>query len=189
MTTEHFESPPDATLMWKIGSTSLGLAEALAELTANSVDARRYGQPLTVEIKHTRDKISVIDDAQGMTPEILAQALRLGVNMDAVLNRTEPRKGLFGIGMKAAAASLGDRWGISTRHADRPNEEFLFVADKAEYDRHSGATSRVGPPIRAAPWAIALLAPRLSSSGSTNGKSPPRVPSQLTLAALSVLTS
>jgi hypothetical protein len=73
-----------------------------------------------------------------MTPEILAQALRLGVNMDAVLNRTEPRKGLFGIGMKAAAASLGDRWGISTRHADRPNEEFLFVADKAEYDRHSG---------------------------------------------------
>lgn len=134
----RYESPPDATLMWKIGATSLGVAEALSELVANSVDARRYAEPLTVQIHYSTQEVSVLDDAQGMTPDTLAQALRLGVNMDAVLNRTEPRKGLFGIGMKAAAASLGDHWSVLTRHTDFPSDEFVFVADKGDYDRHSG---------------------------------------------------
>jgi hypothetical protein len=69
---------------------------------------------------------------------VLAQALKLGVNMDAVLQRNQPRKGLFGIGMKAGAASLGDRWSVFTRHADLPHDEFVFVADKADYERHAG---------------------------------------------------
>lgn len=153
----RFESPPDATLMWKIGSTSLGLAEALSELVANSVDARRYAEPLAVDIQYSSDEVSVVDDAQGMTPETLAQALVLGVNMDAVLNRTEPRKGLFGIGMKAAAASLGDRWSVVTRHADFPDEEFVFVADKRDYDRHSGD--------QAFRWQVEIE-PRARSTGS-----------------------
>lgn len=120
---------PDTSLLSKIGIGNFTVAEAIAELIANSFDARIYktvddqdmAEPLEVDVLVTADSISIIDDGKGMTPEILEAALTLAKDMDAVTGNTRSRMGLFGLGMKSASSSLGKAWTVTTKTAEAEN--------------------------------------------------------------------
>ena len=115
--------------MEDIGATSFTLAEAVVELVANSIDARRYDQdgapiPLTVNIDVQSESVSVVDDGKGMVEDVLVQAVRLGVKMDDILGK-QKRKGMYGLGLKTAAASIGRYWSILTRPVEGDKDYFL----------------------------------------------------------------
>jgi len=130
MTTKKYQIPPDQSLMEDIGATSFTLAEAVVELVANCIDARPLnaeGMPsknLNIEISIDRDSVVILDDASGMTEDILVQAVRLGAKMDKFLG-SRKRKGMYGLGLKTAAASIGRYWAIYTRSKDSSDDYFL----------------------------------------------------------------
>lgn len=121
--------PPDRALMEKIAG-NFTLAEAIVELVANSIDARpidKHGMPtgpLEVDVTVNEKQISVVDNGVGMTEKVLAEAVRLGVNMDEVLGH-RMRKGIYGLGLKTAAASIGRVWSVLTRPAGDKKDYFL----------------------------------------------------------------
>ena len=130
--------------MKTIGATALNSAEAIGELVANCIDARHDGQAVTVQVSIGSESLAVVDDASGMDLATLKEAIRLGVDMDAVTARASPRMGTYGLGMKTAAASLGDVWGIVTRPAAAPGTEYSVTFDLRDYgrrDRGTGAES------------------------------------------------
>lgn len=106
---------PFPRLMEDIGYTSFTVAEAVVELLANSFDARVGDERLDVEVFIDDDMLSVTDDGSGMERDVLANAVRLSVDMDSITGRKDPRKGMFGLGMKTAAASMGRHWAVHTR--------------------------------------------------------------------------
>lgn len=117
---------PDTSLLAKIGIGNFTVAEAIAELIANSFDARVYStaddqdipEPLEVDVTVTTDSISITDNGKGMTPEILEAALTLAKDMDKVTGNTRSRMGLFGLGMKSASSSLGKSWTVTTKSSE-----------------------------------------------------------------------
>jgi hypothetical protein len=123
---EEFDISPDPTLMEDIGATSFSVADAIVELIANSVDARVDEEKLEIVVDVSPETIRVIDDGAGMSRDDLAEAVRLGVKMDQLRARSGrgrgPRKGMYGLGMKTAAASLGRRWAVHTRPAGGDEE-------------------------------------------------------------------
>jgi hypothetical protein len=144
----RFEVPPDPSLMEDIGATSFTVAQAVVELVANSIDARvDDDSPMTVEVVVSPSEIAIVDDASGMDLNTLAEAVRLGVKMDAIRGATRARKGMFGLGLKTAAASLGSYWSVTTRPTEG-NAEFVVEFDLAEYKRSSG--------MRKFPWAVEI---------------------------------
>lgn len=106
---------PDVRLMRDIGIANYTIPQAINELVANSMDARVDNVPLKIEITIDENEISVVDNGQGMTPTILGEAMRLSAEMDKFTGNSGPRKGMYGLGMKAACASLGRDWLIITR--------------------------------------------------------------------------
>jgi hypothetical protein len=148
MATKRYDVTPDPTLMEDIGATSFTVPEAVVELVANSIDARMWqdqsdassGLPLTVEILISPEEIRVADDAKGMSEDILAEAVRLGVKMDRIQKGPASRKGMFGLGLKTAAASLGSWWQIVTRPAGG-GVEYALEFDLDEWRRHVGDAS------------------------------------------------
>jgi hypothetical protein len=138
-----YKIPPDKTLMEDIGATSFTLAEAVVELVANSIDARpldKAGMPkrkLHVDVTVDSDKVVVVDDANGMTIEVLVNAVRLGAKMDEILGMRK-RKGMYGLGLKTAAASIGRYWAVLTRPRDEKDDYFL------EFDLQKFKASKTG---------------------------------------------
>jgi hypothetical protein len=133
-----YDIAPDPTLMEDIGATSFTVAEAIAELVANSIDARPTpDSALAVDITVGPDNIEIVDNGTGMSAEILAEAVRLGVKMDQISGNVAPRKGMFGLGLKTAAASLGRHWEMRTRQLGADLEHSV-VFDLSEWRRNSG---------------------------------------------------
>jgi hypothetical protein len=130
--------PPDPTLMEDIGATSFSVADAIIELIANCMDARRDEESLAVEVLVGPSEIWVVDDGTGMSAEILADAVRLGVKMDAITGSTRARKGMYGLGMKTAAASLGRRWAVHTRPVGE-EVEYRVEFDLDVWRQHAGS--------------------------------------------------
>lgn len=129
------DAVPAPRLMQTIGATALAPTSAVAELVANSLDARLEGRHVRIEVRVNDVRIEVVDDARGMTLEVLREALRLGVDMDAHAATRNGRMGTYGLGMKTAAASLGDRWGLITRPVDASTP----VEYRAEFDLRAWA--------------------------------------------------
>lgn len=117
MKLHQVDAVPAPRLMQTIGATALSPTAAVAELVANSLDARLDERNVRIEVRLLEGRIEVVDDAKGMALEVLKDALRLGVDMDKRTRMRSGRMGTYGLGMKTAAASLGDRWGIVTRPA------------------------------------------------------------------------
>ncbi|KAB1184767.1 hypothetical protein GJR98_16990 [Haloferax sp. MBLA0077] len=116
---------PDPSLMEDIGAASFTVAEAIVELVANSMDAQVEGTDIEVDIYIDSSEIRVVDNAKGMNGDVLAQAVRLGVKMDKIGKVSASRKGMFGLGMKTACASLGRRWSVTTRPVGEGTEYFV----------------------------------------------------------------
>lgn len=110
----EIDTTPDTSLTEKIGAASFTVAEAVAELVANSMDARVELNPLHIEVAVGPTEVAVSDDGAGMTLDILREAVRLAVDMDEFHKRKD-RKGMYGLGLKTACASLGRQWSILTR--------------------------------------------------------------------------
>ena len=106
---------PDIRLLVDIGEANYEVPEAISELIANSMDARYEDEKLVIDVSITDEEIKIIDDGKGMSQEVLGEALRLAAQMDKFTGNTKPRKGMYGLGLKAACASLGKHWEIVTR--------------------------------------------------------------------------
>jgi hypothetical protein len=123
--------------MEDIGAASFTVAEAIVELVANSMDAKVDDTDIDIDIYIDPSEIRVIDDATGMTQDVLAQAVRLGVKMDHPGGEGGSRKGMFGLGMKTACASLGQHWSVTTRPIDE-DREFYVEFDLKEWSSKAG---------------------------------------------------
>ncbi len=121
-------------LLQKIGATNLTLADAIAEIVANSFDAAIEGSPAIIDVNVSADEISVIDSGTGMTEDILAEAIRLGVDMSSVVKKRVGAKGHFGLGMKTACASIGKWWAVHTRPTGG-NLEYRVAFDLEDWER------------------------------------------------------
>ena len=115
---------PDLSLMPKIGQTGYSVSQAIAELVDNSIDARKEGKSVLVEIllPHNKDIIQVIDDGFGMDEETAVNSIRLAHS--SKINKL----GEFGLGLKTATSSLGRTFKIMTTQKDSDREYIL------EYD-------------------------------------------------------
>jgi hypothetical protein len=115
---------PSPKLMRKIGATNLTVGESIAELVANSIDAG--AKSIQIEVNHQKNFITVADDGAGITREVLPKALTLAENMAEYIVKPVGVKGLYGLGLKTACASLGNRWTLCTT-ADGMNQYFVEV--------------------------------------------------------------
>jgi hypothetical protein len=122
MTSKKFDITPDIRLLVDIGEANYEVPQAISELIANSMDARYLDEKVKIEVFIDENEISIIDNGIGMTENILAEALRLAAQMDTVTGNTKARKGMYGLGLKAACASLGKHWNIVTRPDGDPNQ-------------------------------------------------------------------
>ncbi len=113
-----YSTTPDPTMLEDIGAGSYTVPEALAELAANSFDARVDENKIRIDVYLSPEKISILDNGRGMDEEALADAMILGVKMDLIRPRQKPRKGLYGLGMKTACASLGRSYTITTKDVE-----------------------------------------------------------------------
>lgn len=119
---QTFDVTPDRRLLVDIGAANYTVPQAIAELVANCMDAKIYddadiAQPIEITIQCDTDQVSVVDNGHGMDRNILGEAMRLSAIMDEVTQNKRARKGMYGLGMKAACASLGLLWQITSRPA------------------------------------------------------------------------
>lgn len=131
---------PAPRLMRTIGATALGPTEAVAELVANSIDARIGDEIVTIDVKLHETRIEIADDASGIALEVLKEALRLGVDMDSKRPTRQGRMGTYGLGMKTAAASLGDKWGVTTRPLGMSGKEYRATFDLNEWESRESSS-------------------------------------------------
>ena len=129
---KFFDATPDRRLLVDIGAANYTVPQAIAELVANCMDAKLeidecQVAPIEIEIFVADDSVSIIDNGQGMARTILGEAMRLSAIMDAVTGNTRIRKGMYGLGMKAACASLGMLWEITSRPSNDENEYVVEV--------------------------------------------------------------
>ncbi len=122
MNTKKFDITPDIRLLVDIGEANYEVPQAISELIANSMDARFDEERVHVKVVINDEFISITDNGKGMTEQILGEALRLAAQMDSVTGNTKARKGMYGLGLKAACASLGKNWEIVTRPQNDPNQ-------------------------------------------------------------------
>lgn len=128
---------PDVSLMPKIGKgAGYSLTEAIGELVDNSIDARNVEEILSVRILLNRDGdnsfIKVEDDAEGMDREEIINAMKLAKS------EKKRKLGEFGLGLKSACMSLGERFTVETSRKNKPvyivalNERDWMAAQKWE---------------------------------------------------------
>lgn len=128
---EYFDATPDRRLLVDIGAANYTVPQAIAELVANCMDAKIEISefevaPIEVVIQIEENYVSIIDNGQGMERRVLGAAMRLSAVMDSVTGNTRARKGMYGLGMKAACASLGMLWEITSRPA---GDDYEYVVE------------------------------------------------------------
>ena len=128
---ELFDATPDRRLLVDIGAANYTVPQAIAELVANCMDAKVEVDefqvaPIEIEIQVDDNSVAIIDNGQGMDRKILGEAMRLSALMDLVTGNTRVRKGMYGLGMKAACASLGKLWEITSRPS---NDDYEYVVE------------------------------------------------------------
>ncbi|MEA2232330.1 MAG: hypothetical protein QOD83_2146 [Solirubrobacteraceae bacterium] len=129
---EYVDITPHVSLLAKVGQAGHSVAEAVSELVDNSLDARSDDAPVRVDVTYdVRGKwIRIVDDAGGMSRSELAQALVL-----ALSSKDAEKIGKFGLGMKSACTSLGQKFSITTC---REQDHYEWIA---EYDETTFVSS------------------------------------------------
>lgn len=123
--TEKVMVVPDVSLMQKIGRTGYSLPEILAEFIDNSLDAR-VNDTVHVDVSIDASRVTITDDASGMSKSHLVSALTLAASakVDSL--------GEYGIGLKAAAVAMADAFVIETKQAGQPHG-YRVAWDAAEW--------------------------------------------------------
>ena len=160
MTETRYNISPNPKLMDWIAATNLSVSEAIGELVANSLDAKIGDKPVHILIDlSTKGKITVVDDGQGMTREILAQAIRLAVDMSEYHDRGKDAKGHFGMGFKTACSTLGGEFTIYTRPLKK-NTEFILPFDLSEFVKRKESNA----------WSVTISERAISSNSPLKNK-------------------
>jgi hypothetical protein len=117
---------PHVSLLSKAGQSGHSVADAVAELVDNAIDARVEGRSLEVAVNFDWKAgwIEVVDDGHGMSAAELGRALVMALSAKA-----GERIGRFGLGMKTACTGLGPYFTIASV---RDGDYFEAVA---EYDQ------------------------------------------------------
>lgn len=128
ITTKKIEILPDRSLMPKIGQTGYSVSQAIAELIDNSIDARIEGKLLTVQVVIDPHKkiILIVDDGLGMDEITASNSIRLAHSSK------RNQLGEFGLGLKTACASLGEKFEIETKQLNS-EEEYVLEYDEEEW--------------------------------------------------------
>ncbi len=125
MSKKSYDITPDLSLMPKLGQSGYSTPQAIAELVDNSIDARIDGELLSVNIKIDKNVISVADNGIGMDEAKLAKALTLAHSDKS------NKLGEFGLGLKTACNSLGNKFEIITSPAESDKQyKIIFDQDK-----------------------------------------------------------
>lgn len=126
--TEKFNMTPDRTIYPKLGRAGYTVAEALAELIDNSIDARDGVVRVGIEMKMGKNGfIKIEDDGAGMNKEKAKNSIILGSS-----KKKEGELGQFGLGLKTACMSLGGKFIIETS-IKNSDEEYSLVFDENEF--------------------------------------------------------
>jgi hypothetical protein len=118
-----------------IGRNSLTELDCIAEIVANSLDWRitkiKPEEATKILIKISEDYVHIIDNGVGMTFEELDTAIDLGESGNDIREKLddEERKGMYGLGMKVAALSLGWKLTINSVSIKDPQTELKFEFD------------------------------------------------------------
>ncbi len=124
-TVERINITPDKSIYSKLGQAGYTVAEALAELIDNAIDARVQG--VDIEIDLGKEKITVQDNGRGMDKKTAAESIVLGKS-----NKKAGELGQFGLGLKTACMSLGKRFVIETT-TKNSDELYILTFDEDEF--------------------------------------------------------
>jgi hypothetical protein len=117
---------PHTSLFPKLGYAGYSIPQAIAELVDNSIDAIIDDQKLVVSIHINRDEITVADNAYGMDAEDITNSMTLAYSIK------KGKLGEFGLGLKTACLSLGERFSIKTK-CHNIHKEYNVTFDEAEW--------------------------------------------------------
>ena len=124
---KEYDITPDTNLMNIIGKVNYSFSQTIGEYLDNAIDERIDGKKLNISVNIDNDKITIIDNGQGMEEKKLGDALTLA------RSAKRGKLGLYGMGLKAASMALGDYFEIITK---TEKGELLFTKwDKAEWDK------------------------------------------------------
>jgi hypothetical protein len=132
LSTKTIKILPNKSIYRKLGRSSHGFNESIAELVDNSIDAmtdaQREGKEkleINIDLIYRKQKpgteyITVRDNAKGMTETEAAKAIVLAESA-----KTTEELGEYGFGLKTAALSIGKVFTISTGKIDVPEATSL----------------------------------------------------------------
>jgi hypothetical protein len=113
---------PNTRLLESLRDMGYDNYQAIADVIDNSVDAVIAGSAKNPTVKiltkfggDGKGYITIVDNGIGMTEETLKEALKLGSNTNKV---RDGELGYFGVGLNAAAISIGRGFRVITKHAD-----------------------------------------------------------------------
>ncbi len=130
---------PHKSIYRKLGSSSHGFNESIAELIDNSIDARTALQKsgkekLIIKITINDDDCIIEDNANGMSLKEAQKAITL-----AESEKTEDDLGKFGFGLKTSCLSIGDKFELITSKLNS-NEEYRIIFDVDKFEKDSSVS-------------------------------------------------
>jgi len=123
--TQFVDITPHKSILPKMGQAGYSVAQAIAELVDNSVDAK-VEEKLNIDIQIKNDSIQVKDNGSGMNKGELAKAFSLAHS------NKKNKLGEFGLGLKTSCQSLGKQFYIKTSKMGVPNW-FLIEYDEEDW--------------------------------------------------------
>jgi hypothetical protein len=125
---EYVDITPHKSILPKMGQAGYSVAQAIAELIDNSIDAKTESK-LVINITLKDGLIQIEDNASGMNKLELAKAFSLAHSSK------KNKLGEFGLGLKTSCQSLGRQFNIKT---SREGDSNWF---KIEYDEEDWLNS------------------------------------------------
>ncbi len=123
---EYVDITPHKSILPKIGRAGYSVAQAIAELIDNAIDATIENEKVSVNISLKDNLIEIKDNASGMNKEELTKAFSL-----AHSNKKD-KLGEFGLGLKTSCQSLGGEFSILTTKKGDKNF-YLLEYDEEEW--------------------------------------------------------
>jgi hypothetical protein len=124
MSQKTIDITPHTSLLPKLGFSGYTTPQALAELVDNSIDATMDDTLLRVAIHISKERILVIDNAQGMDETGLTRAMTLAYSTK------KGKLGEFGLGLKTACLSLGGGFQVQSKQAGADHEYSITFDEK-----------------------------------------------------------
>jgi len=134
---EYVDITPHKSILPKIGRAGYSVAQAVAELIDNAIDAKLESEKLSINVIIKDDLIEVKDTGTGMNKEELTKAFSLAHSTK------KDKLGEFGLGLKTSCQCLGENFSILTsRKEDKKyfqmeyNEESWINNEEHTWNRY-----------------------------------------------------